>query len=370
MDMNIALTGKGKLPLVACVYEAVKSAVPGYFSLPDVRDFDALNRVYRELEASADFPDTAPQSPVTVLLRSKGEELRIRFGGEDARIIIAAIDAPMMMAGRDCGLKEAHEAAVSALEKGNDALLVIVPVKCEGYDYRVLLDKTASAFRESLEVLRTKYRGRACAVAVPVKMVQKKPEGADKVLRFALAFMSGELSGEIRNFADRFCYGIANDEGILCGHELLAPTEQIQHKPEAKPKTAQKSSGSAVKIIAAFLAGVLVAGAGFFIVGSMGTREIEEVRQESSASIEDIRQEASAELERLKESVQSALQERDKARNEASALKTEKDKAMEMANRYKQQADTLTAENKKLNAEVSRLKDKDRKSIRLPNPFK
>ena len=366
MDMNIALTGQGKLPVTACIYEAVKSAVPGYFSLPEVKDFDALSKIYRSIEASNDIPDADISGAVTVLLRSKGEDLRIRFGSDDANIIVAVIDTPAMMSGQECGITSAHEAVISALEKDN-ALLVIVPVKCEGYDEHALRDKTSSAFRDTVELMRTKYRGRACAVIAPVKIHDKKPEGADKVLRYALAFMSGELGGEIRSFADKFCYGIANDEGILCGHELLEPTE---YKPEAKTKTQQRTSGSAGKIIAAFIAGCVIAGAGGYFAGSMNNHAADEVRQESSIEIEDIRQELSAEIDRLKASLQSAIQERDKARSESSALKSEKDKAMDMANKYKQQADTLTAENKKLNAEVNRLKDKDKKSIRIPNPFK
>lgn len=322
MEMNIALTGKGKLAVIASVYESVKSAMPGYFSLPDVRDFDAISRVQSE-------PSIEASSAVTVLLRVHGEELRIHFGESNANIIVSVIDADSMTE----GLKEAHEAINSALEKDN-ALLVIVPAKSEGCDERALTDKTVSAFRKTLELMRTKYRGRAC-IAVS--------EAGDKVLRYAVAFMRGELEGELRSFADRFCDGIANDEGVLCGNELL---NSAQYKPEAKP--VQKSGAG--KIIAAFIAGCVIAGAGGYFAGHIETHE--------------------ADIEQARQSEQLAIQERDKARDESESLRTEKDRAMEMANRYKQQADELTSENKRLQAEVNRLREKDRKSIRLPNPFK
>ena len=44
-EINIAVTGRngsGKSSLIACIYEALREKLPGYFSLPEAEDFDCF----------------------------------------------------------------------------------------------------------------------------------------------------------------------------------------------------------------------------------------------------------------------------------------------------------------------------------------
>ena len=415
-EINIAVTGRngsGKSSLIACIYEALREKLPGYFSLPEAEDFDALDKVYKELEAKA----TSDKSSFSVAFnKSEKENWEYEFAMKDGvhfffqenpedvsgtNIFIAAVDAPLLMNGLEAqsGISEAKEIFMNALESSDDdALLIISPVKSEVYtrqDNHALTSKIISFLGDLAEG----YRGRAAIVVLPVntmggvgfadflrengtitgeifrrdKNVNFKPSGAELVMKLAVSFLihNGEISGEnVKKIAGL----TGGNYEVLCGHELLEPKPRKQVQP-SKPQN-KSILGTALKISAVIIILLAMAGAGYYAVKSL-SENAQEIIDESNiqaeqarAQAEQTRVQAEQEISEAKASERSAILERNKARNEARTLQEEKDRAMEMANTYKKQADELKAENERLQAEVNRLTKKLNESIRIPNPFK
>ena len=408
MEINIAVTGRkgsGKSSLIACIYEAMREKLPGYFSLPEAEDFDALDKVYKELEAKA----TSEKSSFSVMFNqseSESWEYQINHKDDvqfffqenqedfnDTKIFIAAVDAPLLMNGLEAqsGISEAKDMFINSLDNSNnDALLLIVPVKSEAYtrqDKHALTSKITSALGD----LASGYKGRSAIAIVPVntmggasftdflksngtitgeifrrdKNVNFKPENGELVMKLIVSFLihSGEFSSDnMKKIA-----GLAGGNyEILCGHELLDASKRKKPEPKAPRKSVL---GSAIKISAVIIILLAMAGAGYYAVKSTN-ENAQVIIDENNQELEHTKARAEQEISEAKEAERAAILERNKARNEARTLQDEKDRAMEMANRYKKQADDLKAENERLQAEVDRLTKKLNDSIRIPNPFK
>ncbi|MBQ7592950.1 MAG: AAA family ATPase [Synergistaceae bacterium] len=415
MEINIAVTGRngsGKSSLIACIYEVMREKLPGYFSLPEAEDFDALDKVYKELEAKA----TSEKSSFSVTFNQSGSENweyqinhkdDVQFFFQEnpddvngTKIFIAAVDAPLLMNNYEAqsGISEAKDMFINALDNSNDdALLLIVPVKSEAYtrqDKHALTSKITSALGD----LASGYKGRSAIAIVPVntmggasftdflksngtitgeifrrdKNVNFKPENGELVMKLIVSFLihNGEISSDnMRKIA-----GLAGGSyEILCGHELLDASKHKKPEPKAPRKSVL---GSAIKISAVIIILLAMAGAGYYAVKSVNenAREIIDESniqaEQARAEAEQTRAQAEQEISEAKEAERAAILERNKARNDVRTLQDEKDRAMEMANRYKKQADDLKAENERLQAEVNRLTKKLNDSIRIPNPFK
>ena len=420
MNINIAVTGRkssGKTSLIASIYESARIEMPGYFSLPEAQDFDALDKSFRELKAKAestrqDFTvDFAPREieswSYIFRLKGSGGNLDMRFqenpetiSGTD--IFIAVIDAPLLMGGHEdlSGVKEAQGVFSQALE-GSDRnkLLIVVPVKCEAYtrsDINALTEKIASSFSTLTELSQGKHKGRSSIVILPVntmggasfydfaksdgkitgeifrrdKNTNFSPENAAQVMRIILTFLACNFTGYDKLIAQPL--KLKPDDGkmfeILTGHELFDPDAAKSHSK--KPRAIM--SFIKVAIIAIIIIGL--AGAGYYAlkkIDSTAKAALDENARRTEEAITEANARADQEISEAHEAYTHAVFERNKAREEAKILREEKERAVEMAGKYKKQIDDLKAENKQLKAEVERLTQKLNDSIiRIPNPFK
>ena len=305
---------------------------------------------------------------------------------EGARIFVAVVDAPMMM--NHYGQDNAAELFTDALEASKGSkILLIVPVKCERYtraDYPSLLAETASQFRDTVELCRTKYRGRAGIAVIPVhtmggaafedfitedgritgekfrrdRTIRFQPECAGEVLKFAVSFLlhEGVFKGEAKTTALKLADSAGLDDerfSVLCGRELFDPS------PTKKAVSLWK--------IAAVIAGLLViAGAGFWVMRRDTQATIAETTRQTSEAVSRAEQERSE----AQESQQAALRERDDAQRErddaqreAASQRTGKEQAESRAERaeklaelYKQQNENLKQQTEALQKELNRVK--------------
>lgn len=285
IDIDITgVSGSERISLLADIYHSVSETMPGYFTLPEAKDFDLLTK------RSHDTSDI----DITMMFRGK---VPIHFGSiPDADIFIDGVDE-----------------YIRALDSSDDA--------------RLLVMVSEEIPRETIGLMRTKYRGKSAVVMCSVK----------DIMRYVMAFVRGRLDGELYTSAERISGGIgANTEAVLCGHELF---EGVQSAP-----VPAKSSSSAMKIIAGIVLGFVAGGAAGYLLKPAKTETVY-VREE----VPVVRVEESPELE---------------------GLRIERDVIT-------QTAETLSADNarlqediRKLQAEVKRLRDKDKNSIRIRNPFK
>ena len=388
----IGTDGAGKSSLAACMYKAVMSAMPGYFRLQDAEDFKEIDRIYRELEEAA----SGNRPNFTVKLSGSEQwNYQIQMNGgatfslqenpddtEGARIFVAVVDAPMMM--NHYGQDNAAELFTDALEDSRGRkILLIVPVKCERYtraDYPSLLAETASQFRDTVELCRTKYRGRAGIAVIPVhtmggaafedfitedgritgekfrrdRTIRFQPECADEVLKFAVRFLlhEGVFKGEAKTTAMKLAESARLDDerfSVLCGRELFDPS------PAKKAVSLWK--------IAAVIAGMLVvAGAGFWVMRRNARQTIAENTRQTSEAVSRAEQERSE----AQESELAALRERDDAKREAASQRTGKEQAESRAERaeklaelYKQQNENLQKELDRVKGELDRVKNRN-----------
>lgn len=419
MNVNIAVTGRkssGKTSLIASIYESARIEMPGYFSLPEAQDFDALDKSYRELKSRAestrqDFTiDFAPREieswSYIFRLKGAGGNLDINFqenpetiNGTD--IFIAVIDAPLLMGGHEelSGVKEAQGVFTQALEGSDgDKLMIVIPVKCEAYtrsDIHALTEKASSAFSAVTELSQGKHKGRSSVIILPVntmggasfydfaksdgkitgeifrrdKNTNFSPSNAAQVMKILLTFLACNFTGYDKLIAQPL--KLKPDDGkmfeILTGHELF--------DPDAVKLRTKKPRGIMgfikVAIVAIIICGL--AGGGYYAlkrIDNTAKAALDENARRTEEAISEAKAKAEQEISEAQEAYTHAVFERNKAREESKLLREEKERAVEMAGKYKKQIDDLKAENKHLKSEVERLTQKLNDSIRIPNPFK
>ena len=410
MDINIAVTGRpcsGKTSLIACIYRAMDESMPGYFRLPETEDFDALTKALSDIEAKSSGNRPSFTSLLTghegeaweydLLLKSGNENIHFAIqenaeNFEDTNVFIAVIDAPLLMSGNEniSGVSEAVNTFTEALEGSNgNKLLLIVPVKCEGYtrrDWSAFITRVSASFSGLAELSRTKYRGRSAIAIIPVhtmggasfegfsyedgnisgekfrrdKNVNFRPEFADIVMRFAVSFLihEGVIAGDAAmKIADNS--GL-NDERfeILSGHELLEPV---------KPKKPNHT----MKIIAAAVIVIVLSGVGYYVMRRHNMMTQEAIA-ENTRQTEEALSRADQQSIEARNSEQSAITERDDAMKEAHTLLQEKlqalkraERAEKLEERYKQQIKALQEELSRVKAELESVRQskKERKKF-------
>ncbi|MBQ7544257.1 MAG: hypothetical protein IJT02_04860 [Synergistaceae bacterium] len=399
MKIDIPLIGpdgSGKSSFAACMYKAIASEMPGYFRLQDAEDFKETDRIYSGLEETASGNRT--HFTVSFAESEQWNYQMLMNGGitfsfqenpdntEGARIFVAVIDAPLMMNGQaeDAGVSEAAEIFTESLEasKGNRVLLV-VPVKCERYtraDYPSLLAETASQFRSTVELCRTKCRGRAGIAVIPVhtmggaafddfiiedgaitgekfrrdRNIRFKPECSEQVLKFAVSFLlhEGVFKGEAKTTALKVAGGAGLDDerfSVLCGRELFDPS----------PAKKRVSLWKAAAVIAGLL---VVAGAGYYFM----RRDAQAVIAENTRQTEEAVSRAEAGISEAQEAEHAALRERDEALADAQSQKSNREQAESRAERaeklaelYKQQTEALQKELDRVKGELDRMRNRN-----------
>ena len=335
METQIFITGTEKLSLIACMYEALRESLPGYFSIPNAKDFDAIDRAYRQTS-----PIDDAVLPLTIALNGGGDKLSFTFSGtsKGARIFLYILDDN----------SDPADIMKSAESIKDSALFLLIPTKTGLYtpaETSHLLSQTAAKFGAFIELLRTKFRGRACAAILPVRLHGGR-EDADQPLRFAVSFMlnQGMIPASLHEQAERVADGaLLNDErfSVLCGHELLEPTPR---------KTGGKSwRAAAIFALVCVLAG---AGAGGYYLYRRANRRVQAYEQTAIES----QKEAEEGISAAKSSEQKAITERNKALADRAKAIREREAAIRERDTAQKTADRLQKENDQLRAQLEELR--------------
>ena len=334
METQIFITGKDKLPLISCMYESLRESLPGYFSIPDAKDFDAIDKTYRQLQPAND----EGVFPLTLAMNGGKDRLSFKFSDsrKGARIFLYVLDGT-------------EDLMKSAENIKDSALFLLIPTKTGLYteaETSRLLSQTASKFGDFVELLRTKYRGRACAAILPVRL-QGGAEDTDQPLRFAVSFMLNQelIPASLREQAKKVAAGaLLNDErfSVLCGHELLEPTPR-------------KTGGKSWKFAAIFTLACVLAGAGGYYMYRRANSRVQAYEQTAIES-QTRAVEAEEGISAAKSSEQKALRERNRARAERDKALRERDEAIRERDTAMKTADRLQKENDELRAQLDRTK--------------
>ena len=344
-DITVYVAGTDRLTFLAHVFEELRQTLPGYFTLPEARDFDALGRAGKYFE---DFTDE--HNTCTFMLKG---DVRLKFSdapAKNTRIFLAVVDAE---AGIDDTLAEYLP------EKGNE-LFLIVPVISGAYNPREV-SRMVSQFSELIESARGEYRGRCAVAVVPV---QDDGEGADQPVRFMVNFLlnQGVLSSDV---ARRIAEGTLIDSenvSVLCGHDLLEPVVRTV-KPEPP---ARSWNFAAVFAIALVLALGMVGGAWVYrnIPQKVVVEQPEPVMQAEPQAEPQIDTHTDEELAEARDAERKAVRERNMAVIERNTAVSERDSARNERDTARQEletvqkiADRLQKENDELRAEIQNLKD-------------
>ena len=326
MEAQIFITGTDKLPLISCMYESLRESLPGYFSIPDAKDFDAIDKTYRQLQPAND----EGVFPLTLAMNGGKDRLSFKFSDsrKGARIFLHVLDGT--------------EDLMKSVENIKDsALFLLIPTKTGLYteaETSRLLSQTASKFGEFVELLRTKYRGRACAAILPVRL-QGGAEDTDQPLRFAVSYMlnQGMIPASLQEQAKTVADGaLLNDErfSVLCGHEMLEPAPR-------------KTGGHSWKFAAVIALACVVAGAGGYYTYRRAKRRVQAYEltaiESQKEAEEGISAAKSSEQKAIRERNQ-ALADRAKAIREREAAIRERDTAMKTADRLQKENDELRAQ--------------------------
>ena len=339
METQIFITGTERLSLLACMYEALRESLPGCFSIPNAKDFNTLDKVYRQLD---DEHTTDDALPLTIALNGGKDRLSFKFtdSRKGARIFLYILDGTEDLMKSAEGIKD-------------NALFLLIPTKTGLYteaETSHLLSQTASRYGAFIELLRTKYKGRACAAILPVRL-HGKPEDADQPLRFAVSFMlnQGLIPSSIQEQAKRVADGaLLNNErfSVLCGHELLEPTPR-------------KTGGHSWKFAAIIALACLLAGTGSYYLYRRASRKVQAIEQ----TVIESQKEAEEGISAAKSSEQQAIHERNKALADRAKAIREREAAIRERDTAVKTADRLQKENDELRAQIEELRrnypDKD-----------
>ena len=312
MNVNVCVVGEDRLSLLSEMFDALRKNLPGYFTLPEAKDFDALGKARSGHE---DFGGA--NNSCTFKL---GDEALFRFTGtadKNTKIFIAS-DAE-------------QEVLVRALEnsRGNNILFLIVP------------PSGAANFGELLELSRTKHRGRSAVVAF-------NGECMDQPVRLMVNFLlnQGVLDSDL---ARKIAEGTLLDDercAILCGHDLLEP----ERREESSPQTQKSFSWKFAAILALILA---MAGAGSLWMYRRAARTVVIYEQTAIES----QTKADEEISAAKSAQSKAIRERNMAINERNTAINERDTALRELETARKIADRLQKENDQLRAELQHLRD-------------
>ncbi len=338
METQIFITGTEKLSLIANMYEALRESLPGYFSIPNAKDFDTIDRAYRQTS-----PIDDAVLPLTIALNGGRDKLAFKFSDarKGARIFIYMLDGQEIL----------PELMKSAESIKDSALFLLVPTKTGLYtpaETSHLLSRTAAAFGKFIELLRTKHRGRACAAILPVRL-HEGGEDTDQPLRFAVSFMlnQGMIPASLHEQAERVAEGaLLNDErfSVLCGRELLEPST---------PKTRGKSWRAAA--IFALVCAIAGAGVGGWYLYRRANRRVKAYEQTALES-QTRAVEAEEGISAAKSSAQKAITERNKALADRAKAIREREQAIRERDTAQKTADRLQKENDELRAQLEELR--------------
>lgn len=308
-NINVCVAGESRLSLLSEIFESLRKTLPGYFTLPEAKDFDALGKAKGSHEDFGGANDSC-----TFKL---GDEAMFRFSGnadKNTKIFIAS----------DGG----QEVLVKALEnsKGNLLFLIVPP-------------SGAASFGELLELSRTKHRGRSAVVAF-------RGECMDQPIRFMVNFLlnQGILGSDL---ARKIAQGTLLDDErcpILCGHDLLEP----EHRPEV-PQTRKTFSW---KFAAIFVLILALAGAGTLLMYRRAAKTVIIYEQTAIES----QTKADEEISAAKSERSKAIRERNTAINERNTAINERDTALRELETARRIADRLQKENDQLRAEIDQLR--------------
>ena len=87
-EISVYVAGRDRLTFLAHAFEELRRTLPGYFTLPEARDFDALGRAGKYFEDFSDAHNTC-----TFMLKG---DVRFRFSdtpAKNTRIFVAVVDA-------------------------------------------------------------------------------------------------------------------------------------------------------------------------------------------------------------------------------------------------------------------------------------
>lgn len=326
MNTNIFITGAYKLEVLSCMYEALRESVPGCYSLPEAKDFDAVDRTYRKLQGMSahDFmTGRVDEEPLTLSLMLRGGKDSHTFtftdAARNARVFVFVVDTPLLMAGK---LDIKPELTKTLEDVKGKALVLLVPVKCEAY--------SREEITSALSGLTTLMRGRCAGVVVPVQTFSHAgftPKNHAQIMKVITSFLRGQ--GTLKTSPGNTALIDESEVHVLCGHELL--------KPEA-PKT----SRTVLKVFAAAAVVCVIAGVGLWQYRRAKLRayeyeqSVQAYEQSAIGFQEDVSAAKSAEAKALRE-LSRALRERDEARRE-------RDVAVKTADRLQKENDQLRAE--------------------------
>ncbi|MBQ7155975.1 MAG: hypothetical protein IJR85_10550 [Synergistaceae bacterium] len=307
-EIKICVEGTGRLSLLAGMFDALRKTLPGYFTLPEAKDFDALGKAKGGHE---DFSDA--NNSCTFKLK---DEALFRFAGsadKNTKIFIVADGE--------------QEVLADALENSKSNMLFLIA------------SGSAAKFGELVELSRTKYRGRSAVAAFA-------GECADQPVRFIVNFLlnQGVLdSDSARKIAEGT---LLDDErcNILCGHELLEPVRRTE--PPRKGGFSWKFAAVLVLVLA-------IAGAGSLWVYRRAHQTVVIYEQTAIES----QTKADEEISAAKSAQSRAVRERNAAVNERNTAISERDAALRELETARKIADRLQKENDQLRAELQRMRD-------------
>ena len=312
MNVNVCVVGENRLSLLAEMFEALRKTLPGYFTLPEAKDFDALGKAR---SGQVDFEGA--NNSCTFKL---GDEALFMFSGtadKNTKIFVAS--------------ESGQDVLVKALEnsKGNLLSLIVSPAK-------------AANFGELLELSRTKHRGRSAVVAF-------SGECMDQPVRFMVNFLlnQGILASDL---ARKIAEGTLLDDercAILCGHDLLEPErrEEFSHAPQARNGFSWKFAAILVLVLA-------LAGAGSLWMYRRAAKTVIIYEQTAIES----QTKADEEISAAKSAQSKAIRERNTAVNERNTAIHERDTALRELETARKIADRLQKENDQLRAEIDQLR--------------
>ena len=309
MNVNVCVAGENRLSLLAEMFDALRKTLPGYFTLPEAKDFDALGKARSTQD---DFSDE--NNSCTFKL---GDEALFKFSGiadKNTRIFIAS----------DGG----QDVLVDALENSKSNMLFLIAYA------------SVAKFSELVELSRTTYRGRSAVVAF-------SDECMDQPVRFMVNFL---LNQEVltSNIARKIAEGTMLDDercSILCGHELL----ESERRTEA-PRT---QKGFSWKFAALFVLVLALAGAGTLWMYRRTAKTVviyEQTAMESQTKADE-------EIAAAKSAQSRAIRERNTAVNERNTAISERDNALRELETVRKIADRLQKENDQLRTEIQQLRD-------------
>lgn len=302
MDIDIFVGGTGRLALIAGMFEALRKNLPGYFTLPEAKDFDAIDKALRAVKAGR-IPEYSEET-FTFMMKPDVNFRFVNAVSKSTRVFIATEESP-----------ELQDIFVRALETSKKETLFLIA------------DPEAK-FSELVELSRTKYRGHSAVAKLPVN--------DDQPMRFIINFMlnQGVLDSET---AKKVSEGTKlHDEkiSVMCGHELLEPVKRIE--------PAKKGSGWKFAAIIAIV--IAIAAGGSFLVYRRAHQTVviyEQTAVESQTKAEE-------EISEAKSAQIRAIRERNIAVNERDAAIMELETLRKIADRLQKENDALRAELKNL----------------------